>query len=528
MDDPGGPDRWDHVSQPPTTSTRFDEPAPRTAADLFAPRSEPVVPLDEKLRQAYFWLVNQAVISPFYDVEFSGAAATRFRLGDAGAELSLASEQSYSSNVLLPILTFAVGGRCLLVGGPGRGKTTIAVCMGVLAGSTAADVRRHVQQGQPQLSVNDLVGIPLPRDLIEAESLAGVRIAWRSWLRQPVKIIDEYNRIPTKTQSALLTMVAERYVESFDQMLVTTPADGTESWFFTANDDAGGGTFPVIQALRDRMDVTVSALGFNHRFFDELVARVEAGERPEEHLPAALVFSPAQQTAVAVAIRALPVPGAVRRQVEFFASHFEFVQHGGRQFEYRTKDTVTTAGGSVPEVIASNDGADLEVDLGAQTVNSISVRALQTLIGYAKAMAWFRGKAEVGLEDVAAVLPFVLRGKLLPNSLHPRFEQGQEAELAVDAVSWLRELFERSVRDYAALGLAHDDPVGALLAELNLGLDGVSAATATQRLTRIESQIAAIAGSGKLYGRHYDDLLAAKYLHQRYSSYLRWLGSRPR
>ena len=39
---------------------------------------------------------------------------------------------------------------------------------------------------------------------------------------------------------------------------------------------------------------------------------------------------------------------------------------------------------------------------------SISVRAILVLITYAKAIAWFRGQAEVGVDDVGAVLPFVL------------------------------------------------------------------------------------------------------------------------
>ena len=99
-----------------------------SVAELYgeaAPTASPAAPaLDEKLRQAYFWVANHAIISPHYDIEFddpnAGASAT-YRLGDSRAEVHLPSGQSYSSYVLLPLLTFAVRGRCLLVGGPGPG-----------------------------------------------------------------------------------------------------------------------------------------------------------------------------------------------------------------------------------------------------------------------------------------------------------------------------------------------------------------------------------------------------------------------
>ena len=122
-------DRWHRLSQSPTKTAGHEPGAGLTADDLFAPAGAETTTLDERLRQAYFWLVNSAVISPFYDVEFSSGAPLSFELGDAGARLQLGTDQSYSSNVLLPLLTFAVGGRCLLIGGPGRGKTTLALSL---------------------------------------------------------------------------------------------------------------------------------------------------------------------------------------------------------------------------------------------------------------------------------------------------------------------------------------------------------------------------------------------------------------
>ncbi|MGL1446902.1 hypothetical protein ACSTIZ_00135, partial [Vibrio parahaemolyticus] len=70
-------------------------------------------------------------------------------------------------------------------------------------------------------------------------------------------------------------------------------------------------------------------------------------------------------------------------------------------------------------------------------------------------------------------------------------------------------------------------PVGALLAQADVGLDGVTALEAGRRITAIESLLRTMAGTGKLYGRDFDDLMALKYLHQRYTAYVRWVERRP-
>src|SRR5688572_26506176 len=240
---------FQRVSQAPTNPHAKPAPQEFDVANLYrgpvtvTQEGSAALPVDEKLRQAYFWIVNSAVISPFYDIEYNEGPPQSFTFGDTKSAVTLPSGQSYCSFVLLPLLNFAVRRKCLLVGGPGRGKTSTAILLGVLAGYSLKEVRRAIQKGQPQMTVADLLGNPLPADLVQARSMDKINIAWRKWLGMRVKIIDEYNRIPTRTQSALLTVMADNYAEILDQTFECPDA----AWYLTANDDAGGGTYQVIE-----------------------------------------------------------------------------------------------------------------------------------------------------------------------------------------------------------------------------------------------------------------------------------------
>ena len=55
------------------------------------------------------------------------------------------------------------------------------------------------------------------------------------------------------------------------------------------------------------------------------------------------------------------------------------------------------------------------------------------------------------------------------------------------------------------------------------GLDGVKEKDVRAELTKIERLLAEWSRGRKLYGHMYDDVLKLKYLHQRYTNYLRWL-----
>lgn len=516
------------VSQAPTLPNVSPQRKSFDVADLYrgilddTEASERKISFDEKIRQAYFWIVNNAIISPFYDIEYNEGASQSFVFGDQKSRLTLPSGQSYSSFVLIPLLNLMVRRRCLFVGGPGRGKTSSAILMAVLAGYSLKEIRRGIQHGQPEMTVTDLLGNPLPKDLVNADNMDDIRIAWRKWLAMRVKIVDEYNRIPTRTQSALLTLMGDNYAEILDQIYECPES----AWYLTANDDAGGGTYQVIEALRDRIDVVVKALHFSTRFVGDLLQRLETGIKPEEVVPKEIIFTETELDTIYQEIIEVEIPYSIQRRLEFFTSQFEFLEVAAEQFEYKTKDTVKLSGLDFQQIMNQDTGRDKIKDIGSQTKNGISVRALMTALIYIKAMAYLRGKSEVELEDVRQILPFVLHDKLVPHLDSPFFDQTNHGIYRVDRIGWIRKLFDLSNEEFARLDMDTNDPVAKLSKEFELGLDGLSEMEVRRRLIEIEKLLADWSKGKKLYGHLFDDLLKLKYLHQRYTNYLGWLKSK--
>jgi len=119
----------------------------------------------------------------------------------------------------------------------------------------------------------------------------------------------------------------------------------------------------------------------------------------------------------------------------------------------------------------------------------------------------------------------VLHDKLVPHHDSQFFEQPGNAVLRVDRIGWLRRLFDLACAEYDRLDL--DAPTrSARSRRVRARCRGVTEREARARLVKIERLLADLAKGRKLYGHLHDDALKLKYLHQRYSNYLRWLATR--
>lgn len=456
-----------------------------------------------KFRRAYQWIVENAILTAHCDI----AVGAPRRVARGECHLELRDEPGYSSFLLLPLLNLMTSRRVVFLGGPGRGKTTVATLMGLLAGYSLDDIRKSIQHGHPQLTIQDLLGSPLPSALMKAESAAAIRVDWRSWIRRRVKIIDEYNRIPTKTQSALLSLMAEGYAEMYEQ----TVESGRSAWYLTANDDLGGGTFPVIEALHDRIDLVVRCSPLHSQYLDLLGERIATAHGAEEFLPADIVFTPEELEETDHVVRAVNVPEAVYELLGFLLAQLDFCRRASDRLEFMNKDTLHLAGRRVGHVCNEDCPLDKQTHLCTQTENGVSPRAFQTVIHFAKALAWFRGQREVSPEDVRQILPWALFEKLRPNPQSAFFQKAENKTFLTDRVSWVQQLFDRAVQQHAAY-----KPVREPVLELQRRLaSGATPVELRKGLKQVEQAAEKLLTQNELTGPVYEDLLRLKQLHSR-------------
>jgi MoxR-like ATPase len=256
------------------------------------------------------------------------------------------------------LAAMAVGGHLLLEGPPGVAKSLLATAIGRACGLT---VRRV--QFTPDL---------LPSDLTGSMILRGGELVFREGpVFANILLADELNRTPPKTQAALLEAMQERQVT-----IDGTPHPLPEPFVVLATENPieYEGTYPLPEAQLDRFLMKLT-LGYPSAADEEaMLALVHRGVDPATLEDVRAVGDASTFAALRSEVDAVTVTDPVRSYVA----------------------AVVRATREVPSV-----------SLGA------SPRAAVHLLAAAKGWARLSGRAYVIPDDVAGLVPAVLRHRII-------------------------------------------------------------------------------------------------------------------
>jgi hypothetical protein len=216
------------------------------------------------------------------------------------------------------------------------------------------------------------------------------------------------------------------------------------------------------------------------------------------------------------------MPAVVQERLGFFLGQLDFCRMASPQFEAKSKDTLRLAGQTVSQVCNEQCPLDKKIHLCTQTENGVSARAYQTCLHFAKALAYFRGREAVELEDLRQIVPWVLHEKLVPNARSPFFESKASRGLLQDRVAWIRSMFDTAMEQFGRHQPVRRK-VRVLRDELESGLQGVPAKEITRRLGEVSKLLEELVKKHELSGPIYEDVIHLKSLYSRYQNYAHWL-----
>jgi MoxR-like ATPase len=325
-----------------------------------------------------------------------------------------------NATLLLSLLTALLGGKALIIGEPGLGKTTAAeyVCA-LIYGFPLGVIWSSVVAGHPEQTEEKIIGRPNLGKLNQGEEV----VVWSYFARLPVKIVDEINRLPETKQSLILDGVERGKWEYLNQGLIND-----EFCLFATANYQDQGTNTLIPPLLDRFDILVESKhpGANVAYmigqatardtllrhtasetaFLDTLRGVANGQEPQRGLEAAhrqfakvvrqrcgvAVLSRAERQAVRQEMAALEIDVAASALVRMVLAELSFCCKYGQKRSNEVCD----------------EGCHYTGYLCYEVRNCASNRLPGSLHRYAQALAWWLGDTRVEVEHIRAMLPYTL------------------------------------------------------------------------------------------------------------------------
>lgn len=329
-----------------------------------------------------------------------------------------------NSTLLLSLLTALGGGKALLIGEPGLGKTTAAeyVCT-LVYGVPLGVIWSSVVAGHPEQTEEKIIGRPNLGKLSQGEEV----VVWSYFARLPVKIVDEINRLPETKQSLILDGIERGKWEYLNQGLIND-----EFCLFATANYQDQGTNALIPPLLDRFDVLVESKhpGANISY---LIGQASSREAVLRHPPSEAAFLDVLRGPAAEESKQQALEAVQRRYRRVLRDRCGVVPMSRRERQVIRQEMVAlevdlAANTFMRMVLAEfsfcckygqkrsgevcGEGCHYTGYLCYEVRNCASNRMPGAIQRYAQALAWWLGETCVKVEHVRTVLPYVLSHRI--------------------------------------------------------------------------------------------------------------------
>ncbi|MDY6794907.1 MAG: hypothetical protein SWK76_06465 [Actinomycetota bacterium] len=403
-----------------------------------------------------------------HDVRFREKREVPLNLNET--ESIVLAEETYNSPLLFALLTAVLrNGTMILYGSPGSGKTTSAEFVGAfvhgsLLEETFGDGRDDFRvmeaiheatiHGHQELTEEKMIGRPhLGKLMREGEE----DIIPRKFVLSPFRMVDEVNRLTPGRTNNLLEMMDRGFSVYGDSKIYA--AEGAT--FLTANfrDVASSDLTPP---FLDRIDVGVFAPTLNPYFLDMAAGGEDRKLTGDEEAYVAhlrreldIEFGSEDFEIIRGEIAEVEMEPEARYVLYNFISELNGCALASTDIERKSKGFAWFVKPPILCAQVDDGGAPGEGHLGGchyhntenicyKTENEVSVRAGKTIERYAKALAWFRGGNTATIEEVEAVVPYVLWFKLIPTDR----AWAVQPEFMNDRIALVQNLFDTSRNHY--------------------------------------------------------------------------------
>ena len=334
----------------------------------------------------------------------------------------------YVSAVMIPILTGIVGGKQLIFGNPGNGKTTTAELVSSLLYGFPLDavISSAEIHGHPEITAEDIFG---------SLSLPDMKnMNWSPFTQFPYfRIVDEINRLSGKQQDMLLNLADRGVSKYLNNTLVTQKS----ALYATANYEDSGNT-ELIPPLKDRFDVSTemhqlgplerillssnqndSSILENKEISDKINAVLSKNSPYEDKLKELDSLSKRFYEDLNTKFE----KNLGIKLDDIMVSHDELNKTRAYINEIPLSEDAKIYLAVIHSELAKPDGTeripgDMNMDQKdhyanaeyafSKIYNDVSNRFTKSLLTYSKAYAWFEGREEVEPRHMSVVLPYVL------------------------------------------------------------------------------------------------------------------------